>query len=427
MNFFLRSSAVVLFSLLCNSSGAQEKLSLQNAIDLALQQNPQLILAHQQIAAARGRSLQSAALPPTGFFARVNEISFDLREQGEFEIGVSQSFEFPGKRGGRKALAQADWQIAELRLRRIHSRLRSEVKRRYFENLLAKENVSTQQFTVQILQDLQQLLADRYRDGSASYVEIVRSRVELGQGRSELADARQKQTTALASLNLLLGREIGSPVEFSDTLFYTPLPLPRDSLFAQVLRQSTLRQILTAGIERQHRALQLARINGRPDFSLGAAFQRVAENPPFTAAQPNGETVNAFSVEARIDLPLFNRAAPKGEQQIARTELAIAETQLKYFTHQLGSNFEMAFARATAAEQQLLEFRDVIVPESQNAIEAALVAYQSDQLALTDLLDVYRTAGRARLEFSQAVFNYLTAGVDLETVGEIFEPGFLQE
>jgi outer membrane protein TolC len=59
-----------------------------------------------------------------------------------------------------------------------------------------------------------------------------------------------------------------------------------------------------------------------------------------------------------------------------------------------------------------------VLPESQNAVNAAVTAYQSGQLSLTDLLDIYRTARQIRLEKSRVIFNYLVARADLETAGE---------
>jgi cobalt-zinc-cadmium efflux system outer membrane protein len=423
---FLRSCVALLFSILfsINSSRAQDTLSLQQAIDLALRQNPQLAIARQEIAAAQGKSTLAAALPPAEIFSRFNEISFDLAAANEIEIGLSQSFEFPGKRGSRKAVARADRQIAELQLARLRVLLAAEVKKSYYENLLAGENLASWQFAVQHLDDLQRLLAERYQSGSASYVDVVRARIELGRGRSELAAVQQEQIVARSKLELLLGRPRSAttgPLQLSDSLVYAPLTLPRDSISAFVFQQSNLRQILVTAVERQRRALRLAQLVGRPNFSLGASFQRAAENPPFTAAQPEGKTVNAFGIEASITLPLFNRAAPKGEKQIAQAELAAAETRLAYFEQQLLRNFEAAFAAVTAAEKQLVEFRDVVLPESQNAVNAAVAAYQSGQLSLTDLLDIYRTARQARLEKSRAIFNYLAARADLETIGEKFE------
>jgi outer membrane protein TolC len=400
--------------------GAQGKLSLQQAIVLALQQNPQLVLAQQEIAAAQGQYAMADALPPAEIFSRINEINFDFTEQDEIEIGFSQSFEFPGKRGNRKAIANAGVQIAGLQLRRLRVLLVAQVKKRYFENLLVNENFASQQFALQLLDDLQQLLTERYLSGAASYVDVVRARIELGRGRSESAAAQQEQTAAASKLNLLLGRASSLPLLLTDSLAYAPLTLPHDSLFASTEGQSHLRQILTNAIERHRRALRLAQLAGRPDFSLGASFQRVAENPPFTTAQPEGETVNAFGIEASLSLPLFNRAAPKGEVQIARAELAAAEIRLTYFEQQFRRNFEVAFAAVEAAEKQVLEFRTVVLPESQNAVNAAIAAYQSGQLSLTDLLDIYRTARQARLENSRAIFNYLAACADLEAVGEIF-------
>jgi outer membrane protein TolC len=420
---FLRSCGAVLFSFLwlVENSRAQEKVSLQQAVELALRQNPQLALAQQEIAAAHGQSLLAAALPPAEIFSRANEISFDLAERDEIEIGLSQSFEFPGKRGGRRAVANIDRQIAELQLARLRVLLAADVKKRYYENLLANENLASRQFAVLLLDDLQRLLVERYQSGAASYVDVVRARIELGRGRSELAAAQQEQIAALSKLDVLLGRQNSQPPQLSDSLAFAPLTLPRDSLSALSFQQSRLRQIFAAAVERRRRALRLAQLAGRPDFSFGASFQRVAENPPFTAAQPEGQTVDAFGVEASISLPLFNRAAAKGEAQIAQAELIAAETRLAYFEQQLRRNFEVALAAVAAAEKQVLEFRNLVLPESQNAVSAAAAAYQSGQLSLTDLLDVYRTAREIRLEKSRAIFNYLAARADLEAVGETTE------
>ncbi len=421
MFLFLRSCVAVLFAILLfiKNTGAQEKLSLQQAVALALRQNPQIILAQREIAAAQGQSMLAGALPPAEISSRVEEINFDFAAANAIEIGLSQSFEFPGKRSGRKAVADADRQMVELQVARLRVVLAAGVKKLYYENLLASENLASQQFVVQLLADLQRLLTERYQSGAASYVEVVRARIELGRGRSELAAVQHAQLAALSKLNLLLGRDSAQPLQLSDSLAYAPLPLPRDSAFA--LPQTNLRQIFVLAVERQRRALRLAQLTGRPDFSVGASFQRVAENPPFTLAQPHGETVNAFGVEASLTLPLFNRAAPKGETQIAQAELNAAETRLAYFDRQMRRNVEVAFAAVVAAEKQVLEFRNVVLPESQNAVHAAVAAYQSGQLSLTDLLDIYRTARQARWEKNRAIFNYLVARADLETVGEKFE------
>jgi cobalt-zinc-cadmium efflux system outer membrane protein len=410
-----------LFLLLLENTGAQEKLSLQQAVDLALRQNPQLAIAQQEIVAEQGRSALAGALPPADIFSRFNEISFDLAAANAIELGLSQNFEFPGKRSSRKAAAHAGRQIAELQLARWRVLLAAEVKKSYYENLLANENFASQQFNVQLFEDLQRLLVERYQSGGASYVDVVRARIELGRGRSELTAVQQEQIAALSKLSLLLGRQTSQPLQLSDSLAYAPLTQSRDSVSELAARQSNLRQILVTAVERQRRALRLAQLAGRPDFSLGASFQRIAENPPFTASQPEGQTINAFGIETSISLPLFNRAAAKGETQIAQAELAAAEMRLAYFGQQLQQNFAIAFAAVAATEKQVLEFLNVVLPESQNAVNAAVAAYQSSQLSLTDLLDIYRTARQARLEKSRVIFNYLVACADLEVIGEKFE------
>src|SRR5262245_14285185 len=119
--------------MLANNSSAQEKLTLQQAIQLAMANNPQVLTAQKQVDAARARILQAEAIPNLGFGLHWDETpsNFDITAAGERNIGFVQPFEFPGKRGARRRVARIDQQCFEANLRRTSVLLSAEVKRAY--------------------------------------------------------------------------------------------------------------------------------------------------------------------------------------------------------------------------------------------------------------------------------------------------------
>jgi len=74
----------------------------------------------------------------------------------------------------------------------------------------------------------------------------------------------------------------------------------------------------------------------------------------------------------------------QGASTNPQDQLAAAESQLAYFKQQLCRIFEVAFAAVTTAEKQVLEFRDNVLPESQNEVNAPWHPYLSGQLSLTE-------------------------------------------
>ena len=117
MSLFLRSCAAILFSVLLvmENSRAQDHLTLQQAIAIAMANHPKVLVGQKEIEAARARVLQAEAIPNVEFGLNWDETpsNFDLSAAGERNLGLVQPFEFPGKRGARGRLATVDARFFE--------------------------------------------------------------------------------------------------------------------------------------------------------------------------------------------------------------------------------------------------------------------------------------------------------------------------
>lgn len=74
-------------------------LSLDDAITMALNNNPKILAAQKEIDAADGRILQAGRISNPEFGVSWNEApSFNIGKAGERDIGVSQQIEYPSTR-----------------------------------------------------------------------------------------------------------------------------------------------------------------------------------------------------------------------------------------------------------------------------------------------------------------------------------------
>jgi outer membrane protein TolC len=186
-----------------------EEISVAGAVEVALQNNPDIQSRRKEVDAAAARVLQAGRIanPEIGVSWNETPQIFSLSAAGERDIRFSQSIEFPTKRGGRLEVAATDREIALLRLERASIILAAQVRRAYFSLLLSRETVEMLESQRDHLKDLQRILSARYQTSSSSYLDVVRANVELARLGNDLIEVRRAQLTRQRELNLLLGRE----------------------------------------------------------------------------------------------------------------------------------------------------------------------------------------------------------------------------
>ena len=125
-----------------NAAASTNVLSLEAAIRLALENNPDICVLAADIATARGevttaKTWQNPEVSVAPGFKTIRDPS-TTEFHGDF--GVEQTFEWPGKRALRRAVAEKNVNVRQLALAGFRSQLAIQVRRAYF-TLLATRGV----------------------------------------------------------------------------------------------------------------------------------------------------------------------------------------------------------------------------------------------------------------------------------------------
>lgn len=423
MSLFLRSCGAMLISflLLIKNSGAQEKLTLQQAIELAMANNPQVLSAQKEVDAASARILQAEAIPNLEFGLSWEETpsNFNITKAGERNLGIVQPFEFPGKRGARGRVAKIESQFFEESLRRTKLLVSAEVKRAYCQAWLNQKLVANFAAIADLLQQFRETAMSRYQAQKVTFLEVLRAKTELAKINNELIATRREAQNALAELNRLLGRAGSTPLALADDLTYQPFTKTVEVVVNEMRQISAARRMTAALVDRANAQIRLAQKSYLPDFAVGLFNQKRDGQPPFTAANPLGSTEsNLWGIEVGVSIPLWFWKGPRGAAREARATLDLAQIQYDAFNRNALTAIENAYRSVKAAEEQVRLFEETLLRDVEDELRTGISHYQTDQIDALNLIDIYRTYTETKAEYYRALFNYNVALADLEVAGE---------
>ena len=262
-----------------------------------------------------------------------------------------------------------------------------------------------------MLRRFHEIALTRYTVDEAGHPDLVRVQVEIGKLENRLAELRQRDLPLVAELTELIGGPPGALAAPIGALPAGRLTLDREALLERVEQQPAL-LALAARIDAARSSVELARSATRPTWSFGLAWTAVDEAR--TAGVP-GSGDDVVLAEVGVTLPLWNRAdrervAARREQERA---LAADRRQTRLG---LRREVERAFYEHRDAERRERLYRDELIPQVNEWLRAAVIAFSTGQSDFLDLLDTERTLIEFQLAHERARADRAISLAELEAL-----------
>jgi len=385
------------------SGSVTNSLTLEAAVRLALESNPQLRAAGSQVSSAAGRAYQSKLWSnpdlelsaedwPTGGggFADAKKL-----------VGVSQTVPFPGKKmlDGKIGSLGVRVSEADYGLRRVE--LVRDVKTAFFEVLAAGRLVEVSRELVGVAESSAATARKRVQAGAAADQEQLRAEIPWEQARTELAGFEREQELARQKLAMLLGRPELRAAPVSGALSETgDLSLLKNGPEQWLPRHPSV-LAAQASKERAEAASRRARLEPYPDVKLGAA-----------GGQESGGAGSIVQFTLTVPVPIIDRS--KGRKQEAQANVSVAESELAAVEQRLLRDWGTASQRLRTAVEQAANYRERILPKANEALRLVQRGFEEGKFGFIDLLDTQRTAAEVRLAYQQKLLelNVAQAGIE---------------
>ena len=399
-----------------------EGLSLQQALDLAHAQNPQVLLGRVRQARAEAARLQTqrGVLPTvradaTYLRADLGLLDLPLPEAagtlplptgsslGPFEgniLGV-QMVQPLVNVGAWHAREQAELQLeaARIGLQRLSDEVAVGTIEAYFAAVTAAAQVAAEATALGAARRVLAQAEAAHREGLAPRLDVLNARTRVAEMDARLGRAESRVIAAESALREALGIDGDVHIELTDAVPDPPLRLAEDA--GRLGERADLRALQQA-VAAAEAGEKRARAGRLPDVSLFARYQRVDLNNPLDYDETD------WIVGLSLGWTLFSGFGIEGEIDAAQADAWQSRVELG--AQQRRAQSEARDARAWwQAELQAWQSAERSVAGAEEALALAEARYAEGLNDMTEVLRAQASALGARTRALQARYQAVVA------------------
>jgi len=345
------------------ASSATIGLSLEKAIQIAIENNLNTALARERKNEAHGlkRESLSPLLPnlSSGIFQSNNTANlfaqglvfaqvpafigpyktFDARlrlSQTIFDLGAIRTFQS----------AQVGEGIAGLQENLAREQVATAATLGYVELLRSEQALQAAQANLGLAQDLLKLAEDQHNAGIATGIDVARAATSVSQNMLALAQARTAWEQANLRLQRITGLPLGSRLVLTDTMRFVLGNTPTVEIAISGAMQTRAELQIAAQLLKQRRLEHKASVAEQyPSLGFAGNYGSSGITPWLT-------NLPTRSVALLVNVPIFNGGLTRGRIEVAKSQECQAELQLRDTEAQVEEDVRLALVTlATATEQ----------------------------------------------------------------------------
>jgi len=309
---------------------ATNAITLAALVGEALEKNPELNFYQGEIVAAKAGRKSAGLLANPELSGSIGHKTARDRSSGmsaegaAWSASVVQPFEWPGRNGLRKAIANRDIELAELGYDRFKIALAARVRTLAYGLSSAQEKSAATREVAERFKALSEVLVQRDPAGLTPVLETrVIEATELTMQR-RASDAELAAQAALLELNQLRGAAPDAYLSVAQTQLAFRPPDAKDTLIALAR---------TNNFELRVRAVELAQQGFRVALAKNERFPALRVGPTITEENAF-ERERVIGVGVSLPIPLWNRNSANIEvaaarQMQAETSFAITQREVE--------------------------------------------------------------------------------------------------
>ena len=404
---FLALDGVFLLMLAPSFGAERMRLTLEQALQIALEHNLEFKAKKEELGIADGRILKANLFLQHNpeFDGDVANRRLNKPEEGSNKnlpqggVSLMQEFEIGGQSRYRRQSAQENLAKVKFEVGDFERALRFRVTEVFLKLLNAESKIKQAERIVELRNRLYEASKKRLSVGDIPEAQVILSEFELNRARSELIGLQREREGLLARLKTELALEDDIPIEIQGELNRMPPSLSLQEL----LKSAIERRPDLAASEREKRVTEaeelLVRAERIPNIKVGAFYEKDDKD-------------NIVGGKISIPLPFFDRKQGELREALARKSIA----NLNYLNRRqaLEREIRAAYNKFRLAERDISLYPEDSLKRFDENLDLNQRAYQEGQIDLSDAIVFQNQVIEARQKFIDALTNYNLALAELK-------------
>lgn len=383
-------------------SQSQTSISVRDALDLAMKNNPELQRAEQEIRIQKSMLGLSWGIENPELIYFKEGVDGDLFSEQRW--GISQRISFPVTGYLRNRKAAADLQASELQAEFRRIQVRSAVKSAYAELAFSIKNVDLVLRELELASELKEIAQARLEVGESTELDLIQAEIRLTRTQNSLNKADELKNRARYELFRVVGLEPGQQeygIIYPDTLAWFDPNISQDVILSRVESAAEM-DLVRSFTNSANRSISVAKSSYLPDLRVNYYKQDFGAGYDF------------YGFEVGVSIPLWfgwnqSRQVQRANAEFKQAQWSETETLLK-----VKESAENAWHGYETSREAILSYKNFVQSRASTLLELTREGYRLGELDLLRVLEAQRTFLEAEQEYYESLKNYYLQLIELE-------------
>ena len=407
-----------------------QPMSMADAVSHALQHNGAILEGSSDLEAAHGLVVQTRAIAlpklrgTSGYTHNEavekfpfsgSETFIPLRDEWAGNIRVVQSIYEGGRIRSALRSARLIRDQAVLEYQTVIADTLLDVRRAYYDVLLAQQQIVVQEAAVKLLMEEMQNTIRRFETGMVPRFDVLRAEVEVANARPKLIRAENAHRTAKNNLATLLGYNIPAtvaediPIILTDKLEAEPYNVDLATAIAQSMERRSELGALRKKAALRKEEIASAKAAYRPVVGIFGGYG--ARNSRFRNDFFSDLAGPMAGVELNWDI--YDGSLTRGKVIQAKALYEKAGVNLDDAMRRVQFEVRTAYSGFNEA-REVLESQKKVQEQAEEALRLAIARYDAGTGTQLDVLNAQTSLTEARTTQIQALHDYMVARARLQ-------------
>jgi outer membrane protein len=427
--------ALLILLLLGNLGFAQTApmdLTVDQAIKLALTNNPAYQVTQQEVRQYRYRLLQNFAflpevtlqgskildeklmtieIPPLYPGGEASSVSMRFTKNYAFSFQIVQPVFTGGKIYFNYKNAELDLRLAKEKEKNSRADTILNVRKMFYNIQILQELLQAHNEAFSLAESNFNNVKKSFDLGMVSKYDLLRSELAFSATRPDVLRVENLLETSILGLKLMLGLPGTQEIRLQGELGYKQLQLELVNLLQGSLKNRS--ELLQMQMQKQKidNLLKITWAQYIPNFSLVASYSYQSDNFNFT----KNNWDNYYNISMGVSFPIFTglkRSAQVGEMRVLQK---IMDLNVKQLSDANRLEIESKY-RTINQEYENIQLGLKNVESAKEGVRIAELNYHEGMITILELNSSYNELTRAKVNYLQALYNYNIAIAELEKI-----------
>ena len=405
--------------------------NLDKALEIALDENPTMKVAAEEIALKRVASKEAwQSLLPEASIAgsldhtikaaemKLDDMSFKMGQDGSNTANAGLSINLPLFVPGvyrAMSMTKTDIELAVEKSRASKLDLVNQVSKAYYQLMLAQDSYEVLQGSYKLAEDNYNVVNAKYQQGTVSEYDKISAEVQMRSIKPNLIAAANAVTLAKLQLKVLMGITADVEIKINDNLTNYETTMFANQLKEENvnLNNNTTMKQLDLNMKLLEKNVKSLKTNFMPTLSMSFSYQyQSLYNPNINFFDYNWS--NSSSLMFNISIPLY-KASNFTKVKSARIQMRQLDWNRIDTERQLNMQIVSCRNNMSASTEQVVSNKENVM-QAKKAVVIAEKRYDVGKGTVLELNSSQVSLTQAQLTYNQSIYDYLVAKADLDQV-----------